>query len=198
MKRKHSGNIVIHHFWCENTWWLRLIWFFFQISKTKWNEADQTRWRSHLIALHTHTPLPAVNCPLRLQEWTLWWIDGGQCSCRWWWFIEWFTWCFCQFCSHSCKNSHPQTHISYTNTHKKCFAHRFFHTPNKPGYQKTIHGPLSSGILQNSLGCGESSDVSCTLKGKAERRYWLMPSSIYGTKKHKADTELPPRDFWRS
>lgn len=66
MKRKHSGNIVIHHFWCENTWWLHLIWFSLKISKTKWNGADQTGRRSHLIALHAHTPLPALNCPVPL------------------------------------------------------------------------------------------------------------------------------------
>lgn len=83
MKRKHSGNIVIHHFWCENTWWHHLIWFFVQISQTKWNEADQTRRRSHLIALHTHTPLPPASWHARLQGWTFWWIAAEQCSCTW-------------------------------------------------------------------------------------------------------------------
>lgn len=85
-------------------------------------------------------------------------------------------------CSHSCKNSHPQTHIAHKHT-QEVFHTQMFHTSNKPGYQKTINGPLSSAILQNSLHSGESSDVSCTLKDKAEHRYWLMPSSIYGTKK---------------
>lgn len=137
MKRKHSGNIVIHHFWCENTWWLRLIWFLFQISKTKWNEADQTRRRTHLIALHTHTPLPALKCSLRLQEWTLWRTMLLQMM-------------VVLNGSHGLNQFFAQTQPS-PNTdlaHTKCVTHRFFKLQINLAPKKTINVPLSPAILQ--------------------------------------------------
>jgi len=42
--------------------------------------------------------------------------------------------------------------------------------------------PLTS-AMRGKNGSGESLEVIYTLKDEAERRYWLMPSSIYGTEK---------------
>ena len=129
MKRKHSGNIVIHHHWCENTWWLRLIRFFFQISKTKWNGADQTRWRTHLIALHTHTPLPALDhspSPVGMDIWMNRWRTVG--------FVEWFYQLFTQLQTQLPSN----TVLAHKHAHK-----RLIQASNEPGCRKTIDAPLS-------------------------------------------------------
>lgn len=93
-----------------------------------------------------------------------------------------------------------QTHISHTNTQK--VSRTDFSNFKTTGYQKTIDVPLSPTILQKLASpWWEMSDVSHTLKDKAEHRYWLMPRySIYGThthtqKKTMADSEMPPCDF---
>lgn len=186
MKKKHSGNTVTHHFWCENTWWLHLIWFLFQISTTKWNEADQTRWRSHLIALHT----PTLNSLLSSLS-----VGMDIVMDRWWTILLLQMMGCWMVLSLTAANTVIPKYISHT---QKMFHTQILQASNKPGHQKTINGLYRQQCCKTSVRSGESSDVSRTPKDKAKRRYGLVASTIYGTEKTRQILKCHLVTFWRS
>lgn len=84
--------------------------------------------------------------------------------------------------SRSYKHSHPRIRISHRRA--ECVTLRFFRLQTDlapPKRQSMSLYRLQS--CKTSLRSGESSDVSSTPKDKSARRYWLVPSSIYGSPK---------------
>lgn len=97
--------------------------------------------------------------------------------------------------SHGYKHSRPQTHISHTNTH----THNVFsQTSNKPGYQKTINGPLSSAILRKlSALCRE---FRCQPHTQRQSRAQILTRAIHYLWHQKTRQILKCHlvTFWRS
>lgn len=92
---------------------------------------------------------------------------------------------------HTATNTAALKYSSGTQTRTQ----RLIQASNEPGCQKTIDAPLSPAA--NSARSGW--EFRCQRRTQRQR-YRLVPSTIYGTekktkKKHKADSEMPPRDF---
>ncbi len=72
----------------------------------------------------------------------------------------------------------PNTYLTHKHT-QKVFHKLQINLVTK----RQSMAPYRQQSCENSLRSVESSDVSYTPKDKAEHRYWLVPSTIYGTKK---------------
>lgn len=141
----------------------------FQISKTKWNGADQMRRReSFNCVTHPHSTSCSKTVPLLCRN--------GHC-------VEWVE-------NNTQTQLQTQTHLTYKDTWEVFFK------LHKPGYQKTTRVLLSPAILQKPSSLWW--ELRCQPRTERQRQAQSTdpchPLSM-APKRHKADSEMPPRDF---